>query len=146
MRCTDVPSCQDLEYFAETILDIAVDIFTEAEQLEAWVMCRAPQRAPTELVIPQQLEIGRITRWMLFLYKIWSCVKTEEMRTNACSDLFWSDAEYRKGVLLGSVHMTVYVRENISHLIQRICPPHLAPGALDTACNASMMSSSLNLK
>ena len=96
-------------------------MYHEAEQLEAWIMGSVPRTSTATIANKEVTDVGRIKRWVVFLRNIWSCVKTDEMRTNACSDLFWYNEEYRKAVLLGVIHMTVYVRENSLHLIQRIC-------------------------
>ena len=100
---------------------MSIEIYTEADQLQAWILGQPQQPLANLKMNAADNYLARTQRRVGFLKDIHQSVMIDKIREAACSDLFWGNMEYRKSVLRGALHAAVYVRENILHLILRIC-------------------------
>lgn len=114
-------SSQGLDECLLQMLDMSIEIYTEADQLQAWILGQPQQPLANLKMNAADNYLARTQRRVGFLKDIHQSVMIDKIREAACSDLFWGNMEYRKSVLRGALHAAVYVRENILHLILRIC-------------------------
>jgi hypothetical protein len=105
---------------SQSILDIVLDIIVELEQLESWVCGKQPVKRVAVEVNTETCQLDTTRRRVKFLCDIYGSINTEDMRTMACSDEFWTSSECRQSVLQGILHTAVYLRENLMHLVDRI--------------------------
>ena len=114
-------SREQLNDFLNEILEMAIVIYTDADQLQSWIGGRARQPCAQMKMNTAGNHIAQILRRMRYLKDIHKATNLDAMRKVACSDLFWGNLEYRKAAIRGALHAAVYVRENVLHLIMRIC-------------------------